>query len=202
MRTRLPFTYFTTSFFTFNTILTQLYYNTATQAKFLANTTDIKLASTKQNMFASQPHAPKSPGNQKKIKASPSPRMAIAGYGWLKNRHTLFFSIHPLLVEWDNNSNTLVRRFVISIHPLLVEWDFCVISPSRASPNFNPPTPCGVGRQKVCFCAIFLREAFIFKYRLLASIRQVSFITSAFTSFHLLSHKNYGANCPAFGRQL
>ena len=69
MQTRLPFTYFTTSFFTFNTILTQLYYNTATQAKFLANTTDIKLASSKQNMFASQPHTPKGLGNQK-IKTS------------------------------------------------------------------------------------------------------------------------------------
>ena len=144
MRTRLPFTYFTTTFFTFNTILTQLYYNTATQAKFLANTTDIKLASTKQNMFASQPHAPKV-WEIKKIKASPSPRMAIAGYGWLKNRHTLFFSIHPLLVEWDVEVNKREPPPHISIHPLLVEWDSPQAARHERGRYFNPPTPCGVG---------------------------------------------------------
>ena len=83
-----------------------------------------------------------------------------------------------------------------------MEWDKKRLNIVQVTYYFNPPTPCGVGRQKVCVYAIFLREAFIFKYRLLASIRQVSLITSVFTSFYLLSHKNYGANCPAFGRQL
>ena len=117
-------------------------------------------------------------------------------------RNQAAISIHPLLVEWDNFPIGDSSRFKNFNPPTPCGVGLSQRALFRERANFNPPTPCGVGRQKVCVYAIFLREAFIFKYRLLASIRQVSLITSVFTSFYLLSHKNYGANCPAFGRQL
>ena len=56
----------------------------------------------------------------------------------------VFQSTHPL---WGGTSSQAhdPSPYTISIHPPLVGWDR--IAPARpcSSPDFNPPTPCGVG---------------------------------------------------------
>ena len=54
-------------------------------------------------------------------------------------------SIHPPRAGWDRIGLGDYPIFNISIHPPRAGWDIITFLPSFASPNFNPPTPCGVG---------------------------------------------------------
>ena len=64
-------------------------------------------------------------------------------------RHTGLpvISIHPPRVGWDLcGASFLSARWGISIHPPRVGWDQMRLWVVQETRNFNPPTPCGVGR--------------------------------------------------------
>ena len=91
-----------------------------------------------------------------------------------KNREIIVISIHPPRAGWDFSRHQSTSLRTISIHPPRAGWDqsHCHISaalleisihPPRAGwdrrtsvgrsgrRNFNPPTPCGVGRVVIPF---------------------------------------------------
>ena len=55
-------------------------------------------------------------------------------------------SIHPLRGEWDCFPRPFRLCLRISIHPLRGEWDQSAIFVTPFLPDFNPPTPWGVGQ--------------------------------------------------------
>ena len=61
------------------------------------------------------------------------------------DRPDSFQSTHPLRGGTWSNCMTLIF-FAISIHPPLAGWDLLVAKISLVRGDFNPPTPCGVGR--------------------------------------------------------
>ena len=63
----------------------------------------------------------------------------------LQNRYKKFQSTHPV---WGGTGSALsgCTRGVISIHPPRVGWDEHAAIRYYRSGDFNPPTPCGVGR--------------------------------------------------------
>ena len=54
-------------------------------------------------------------------------------------------SIHPPRVGWDECVQRQSAEVEISIHPPRVGWDCPLLASLSRLPNFNPPTPCGVG---------------------------------------------------------
>ena len=58
----------------------------------------------------------------------------------------LGISIHPPRAGWDPGPGDARRVLLISIHPPRAGWDIMRTSSRYCSRNFNPPTPCGVGR--------------------------------------------------------
>ena len=59
-----------------------------------------------------------------------------------------FISIHPPRMGWDAQPRVgIFTSNGISIHPPRMGWDLSIPMPGTVSaPNFNPPTPHGVGR--------------------------------------------------------
>ena len=57
----------------------------------------------------------------------------------------LGISIHPPLAGWDVVMEAVQPPKAISIHPPLAGWDSVFVMPLPLTPDFNPPTPCGVG---------------------------------------------------------
>ena len=56
-------------------------------------------------------------------------------------------SIHPPRAGWDvKHFGISTREIGISIHPPRAGWDQLINGNSIETINFNPPTPCGVGR--------------------------------------------------------
>ena len=54
-------------------------------------------------------------------------------------------SIHPPREGWDATARQGQPRSRISIHPPREGWDQLLVQPVQDEPNFNPPTPRGVG---------------------------------------------------------
>ena len=58
-------------------------------------------------------------------------------------------SIHPSRVGWDQQRHQpSVRPPIISIHPPRVGWDARMMRTTSEIAYFNPPIPCGMGRQQ------------------------------------------------------
>ena len=68
-------------------------------------------------------------------------------------RLVLFQSTHPV---WGGTItlDCTIRTVVISIHPPRVGWDCLTLMIHLLWSNFNPPTPCGVGRSHTIKSAI------------------------------------------------
>ena len=67
-------------------------------------------------------------------------------YGTLRGANFTFQSTHPV---WGGTHAGLLQSLYllpISIHPPRVGWDARADFKRQAKKNFNPPTPCGVGR--------------------------------------------------------
>ena len=65
-------------------------------------------------------------------------------YGrWLPDSAVI--SIHPPRVGWDGRHSARLGVDMISIHPPRVGWDLRGLQAGPDRPDFNPPTPCGVG---------------------------------------------------------
>ena len=67
-----------------------------------------------------------------------------------KNSPITNISIHPPRVGWDFLQIPLRRKIPISIHPPRVGWDVLDAFQNVSTCDFNPPTPCGVGRGNSC----------------------------------------------------
>ena len=67
-------------------------------------------------------------------------------FGTGKTLSAVRISIHPPRVGWDRPGSLIDRLYSISIHPPRVGWDANKRSIKITLENFNPPTPCGVGR--------------------------------------------------------
>ena len=63
-----------------------------------------------------------------------------------KLRVFLCISIHPPRAGWDEPIARTAQSIKISIHPPRAGWDTPDRRRCRGDCNFNPPTPCGVGR--------------------------------------------------------
>ena len=68
---------------------------------------------------------------------------------WIPLRYSLFqISIHPPRAGWDHIfRHSKIQQSLISIHPPRAGWDLTCGRNPACRRNFNPPTPCGVGRQ-------------------------------------------------------
>ena len=64
----------------------------------------------------------------------------------LKAYEINLISIHPPRVGWDVVAVACGLKSYISIHPPRVGWDHRLKLGFNNGSNFNPPTPCGVGR--------------------------------------------------------
>ena len=61
-------------------------------------------------------------------------------------RRLTIISIHPSRVGWDFLLRSFNHPLLISIHPSRVGWDLVAVECKPHKAHFNPPIPCGMGR--------------------------------------------------------